>query len=184
MTESMEKVIIEKMSSKKDKLHPKPELDEAELPPSKKMKTSKVRISEKTHEVTIPENSVEVIETEINDTNANDTPSKRSFKPVSDYVKTPFSKIKEGDEDAGTPIKGSLSHEKQRIEQPNFTDETSPDAETEVVLNSSKEESEPTDTSEAKIEEKACDDCGKGSSESPDLNMNVTAISQEIIDNI
>lgn len=123
MTESSERI-----SSKKEKIHQKPEIEEDQLPSSKKLKTdaitSKIKISEKKIEVTLIEQAVEIIEREIATQN-NETPSKSSLKPVSDYVKTPFSKIKEN-EDESLHIRVNRSElviPDEKIAHPDFSEQ-------------------------------------------------------------
>jgi hypothetical protein len=187
MTESMEKVMTSQLSSKKENLSPKPEIEETELPPSSKIKTSnpssKVKLSVKKQEVVIREDAVEVIETLSGEALSNETPSKKSFKPVSDYVKTPFSKIKENDEDAGTPIKQPLSCDKKdNIQQPDFEEEkTLPDQVDDIELPSDgNNETEPAEITIGKI--KSDDECGKKSAGASNSHLDVTAIEEDAID--
>ena len=121
MTESAQKVDVPTFSSKKEKLHPKPELDEDEKIPSVKIKSSnrssKVKISFSKPDI-IP-NPEEDDNKENLELDADKSPSVRSLKPVSDHVKTPYSKIKENEEEETlTPIKTSA--EKPIILQPQW----------------------------------------------------------------
>lgn len=124
MTESAERI-----SSKKVKLHPKPEIEENQLHISKKRKTdvtaSKIKISEKKLELTLNEQVVEIIDTEIAIQN-DYTPSKRSLKPVSDYVKTPFSLLKENEEEStDIPVNESeVIIPCEKIAQPDFSEQS------------------------------------------------------------
>ncbi len=177
MIESTEIMITNVLSSKKEKLRPRPEIDDEELPPSKKIKVSstskKVMVNEKKHEVILKEDSVEIIDTDVAEFNGDDTPSKRSFKPVSDHVKTPFSKIKENEEDAGTPINGSiLKVSGVEVDQPNFSDIKSASAESKLKST--------IKSSLAKIQEDDDNADEKNTSENQsDPMLDATAISEE-----
>ncbi len=146
MTESIETKQMISLSSKKVR-NPKPLIDDDELPPSKKIKTSrtasKIKASIKKPDVTqtdqapfitepIPISQAIVEPIAIGENN--DTPSKKSLKPVSDYVKTPFSKIKENEEDVTTPVNGSIKKAiDERIEQPVFDEVKSASTKKEVI---------------------------------------------------
>ncbi len=187
MTESIDKMITFEESSKRSRLSPKPEIEEELLPPSKKMKTtsqtSKPRISEKKQEVTVSEEAVEIIETDCGEINVNETPSKKSFKPVSDHVKTPFSKIKENDEDAGTPVKGSLKKsQEEKMEQRNLSGKKSSIKKEAVSV--SRMENGSSKSSILKLKESLVEeDCTKNVREGQsDPALDVTTISEEPID--
>jgi hypothetical protein len=122
MTESITKAdMISTLSTKKSKLQPQPEIGpedglETSVCKRKTEKSSKnTNIStSKKLEVTFAEDVAEIENKENEGANYEETnlfhisPSKHSLKSVKEHIKTPFSKIKEGEEE-GSPLNKSLA---------------------------------------------------------------------------
>jgi hypothetical protein len=126
MTESVTKnqTMELPVSSKKAKLFPKPEVDpsEGDIPSTHKRMTGTKASTSKTkgstskkaqHDVTFADEVTEIENKENETANycesspTHISPSKQSLKSVKEHIKTPFSKVKEGDEE-GTPLNKSL----------------------------------------------------------------------------
>ena len=108
MTESASKNINLGTTSKKDKLHSKPEIEEDSMPSPTKIRTESTLSKQKLSSVKNNEETEEEIKA-VEETNEdkNQTTSKRSFKPFTEHIKTPFSKLKEKQESV-TPSKFSV----------------------------------------------------------------------------
>jgi hypothetical protein len=148
MTDSCDKQTTTPITSKKQKLHPKPEIEDEFVPSATKQKLSSQNTGSKIknpssvskQEIHFQDEVKELENKENTTDNAElDSPSKRSLKPVSDYVKTPFSKVKENEEDINSvknSVKKMTSAKKlELISQPSF-EETN-------VLPSSKKNATP-----------------------------------------
>ncbi len=134
MFDSSEKLSTTPISSKKQNLNPKPEIEDEFAPSASKQKTtsqttgSKIKLaSVSKQEVHFDNESKEIENKENNPDNADlESPSRRSLKPVSDYVKTPFSKIKENEDDLNSVNKSvskiTSAKKLDLISQPSFED--------------------------------------------------------------
>jgi hypothetical protein len=178
MTDSTSKLEINiPVSSKKSKLFPRPELepDDGIVISHTKRKTdqsshnTKVSTTKKL-EVTFSEDVAEIENKENDIVNLNESspshisPSKHSLKSVKEHIKTPFSKVKEGEEE-GTPLNKSLV--KNVVSGKKFDPCSQPDfsAEIDAIKSVKKENTSPLFKSAIKSAIKPtiaeCDDADK-----------------------